>query len=152
MKYWINISGASSHPFTKEELFSQYGDRLTADTPCSKVGENTWGKISDYFPDWQSSGVERPAASPSDEVPSTRYPFLVTLIVIFRLLAVLAGVVAVVVVFEGFSYPGKVGDVLVLEGIVGGCFGVVTNLAIAAVIRLLLDIEENTRKDRDKNQ
>ena len=55
MQYWIRVDGCpSDEPLTKEELFSKYHRHLTADTPCAKVGENEWGHLIDFFPDWQN--------------------------------------------------------------------------------------------------
>jgi len=67
MTYWIKKTGIpADRPFNKEELFSQYYELLTADTPCAKSGENMWGTIVNYFPDWQSlklKQTEHPASS-----------------------------------------------------------------------------------------
>ena len=73
MKYWVRIDGhASSQPLTKEELFSKYGDRLTADTPCAKVGESTWEKLGDVFPDWQNPNPESVEAAMEKKAVTTR--------------------------------------------------------------------------------
>ena len=67
MQYWIKLNGGSDLPLTKEELFSKYAGQLTSDTACAKVGENKWGKLSDYFPDWQN-----PADDPAEMAARTK--------------------------------------------------------------------------------
>jgi len=63
MQYWVRIDGhGCDQPLSKEELFSKYHRHLTANTPCAKVGENTWGDLCDFFPDWQNLVLQ-----PSDD-------------------------------------------------------------------------------------
>ena len=147
MQYWVQIAGIHlDRPLTKEELFSKYRDRLTGETPCSKVGENKWGKLSDYFPDWQNSQAEAAPIEPDlvePETPTRRYPALRVLSVLYRVLAVVVGIAAFIVIMIGISMENVQ---LIFGGIIGGAFGVITNLAIAEFILLFLDIEKNTRK------
>jgi hypothetical protein len=150
-QYWIRMEGvSSSRPLTKEELFTEYGERLTADTPCAKVGENQWKKISDLFPDYQNPELQPPAAPLSMEQPSDRYPMLRFLSGLFNILAAIAGVAALITVAFGLSQVGQgqgiPGWFLIFGGIAGGLSGVATNIAIAECIRLFLDIERNTRR------
>jgi len=63
MQYWVRIGGhGCDQLLTKKELFSKYHRHLNACTPCAKVGENTWGHLIEFFPDWQNLILE-----PSDE-------------------------------------------------------------------------------------
>ena len=77
------------------------------------------------------------------ETPTRRYPALRVLSVLYRVLAVVVGIAAFIVIMIGISMENVQ---LIFGGIIGGAFGVITNLAIAEFILLFLDIEKNTRK------
>jgi len=148
MKYWIP---GLNCPLTKNELLSQYGSKLKADSPCAAADQNKWGKISDYFPDWPNPGPQRPGtlvAEPSE--PVDRYPVLAFLSKLYRILAIFNGVAAVVMIFAGVYSSqadpnGTFGWLLIIGGLIGGPLGVITCLAISELITLLVDIEKNTR-------
>jgi len=54
MEYWIQVNGVnSSTSLTPKEIFTKYQGSLNANTACCEVGENQWGQLSDYFPDWE---------------------------------------------------------------------------------------------------
>jgi len=83
--------------------------------------------------------------APSRPVSASRYPMLQTLSVIYRILAYITGIVAVIIALLGIVTIERGGVVLILWGVLGGIVGVVTNLAIAEGIKVFIDIEENTR-------
>ena len=149
-KYWVQMDGHCDIPLTKEELFFTYGNRLTGDTPCAKAGENKWGKLIDFFPDWQNPILDPSAVSSKAEEPASktaRDPSLLLLSNLYRILAGIVGFAALIIVVCGVAMGANAAALMVmLGGIIGGFFGVITNLAIAEAILLLIDIEKNTRK------
>ena len=81
---------------------------------------------------------------------SQRYPALRAIGSVYRILAVLTGIIAVIIIIIGVRQSDAdrgiaVGMPLILGGLVGGSVGVISNLAVAEIIRVFLDIEENTR-------
>lgn len=79
-----------------------------------------------------------------------RYPALRVIAGIYRGIAVLAGIAAIVILFIGFMKLDSYGDeafglMLILGSIFGGAITVITCLATAEGIKVFLDIEENTR-------
>jgi len=68
MQYWIQIDNTAAPPLSEEELFSEYGRRLTGDAPCAKVGEGKRGKVVDFFPSWQKE-VERASSNQTTSEP-----------------------------------------------------------------------------------
>ena len=83
--------------------------------------------------------------TPSRPVSASRYPALQTLSMIYRILAYVTGIVAVIIVILGLATIERGGAALIIWGILGGIVGVVTNLAIAEGIKVFIDIEANTR-------
>jgi hypothetical protein len=89
--------------------------------------------------------VESPTpAAASTPVPK-RYPALRALAGICRLLAWMVGIAAVLAILAGVSALERGGILWVLAGLVGGPVAVVSTLAIADFIRLMIDIEDHTR-------
>lgn len=87
---------------------------------------------------------------PDPASPTGRYPALRVISSIYRILAVFTGIAAIIVVIIGVGrlddrHSSSEGLLLILVGIGGGFFGVITSLAAAEAIRVFLDIEENTR-------
>lgn len=74
-----------------------------------------------------------------------RYPALRVIAGIYRGIAVLAGIAAIVILFIGFMKLNSYGLMLILGSIFGGAITVITCLATAEGIKVFLDIEENTR-------
>lgn len=93
----------------------------------------------------QFLGVTESAGHTGTEAPS-RCPALRIVAGIYRTLAVLVGIAAIVVMAIGLRTldGGSEGILLVLGGFLGGLIGVATILAAAEGIRMFLDIEENT--------
>lgn len=52
---------------------------------------------------------------------------------------------ALITVIVGFSTIERGGITLAIAGFAGGLVGVLTNLAIAEFIKVIIDIEDNTR-------
>lgn len=77
---------------------------------------------------------------------SARYPALQFIASLYRVLAVLTGLVCILLVLLHLSS----GNLLfIIAYIIGGIIGVITNLAIAEGIVVFIDIEKNTRETRD---
>lgn len=95
--------------------------------------------------------TQRPLPESSEVVaqsspkPTSRYPALKTLSVIYRILAYVTGIAAVIIAILGIAKIEEGGAALIIWGVLGGFVGVVTNLAIAEGIKVFIDIEENTR-------
>ena len=88
-----------------------------------------------------------------DEVSEeTKYPALAIISVIYRVLAIVAAVVAFIVLAYGVwvstrAYGAKAaGMVLVIYSLVFGILGVIAFLAISEIIKLFIDLENNSRK------
>jgi len=95
--------------------------------------------------EWQTLlGVSDSKGETNSEA-STRYPALLLVARIYRILAIVTGIAALIVVTIGMQVIDRGGIFLVLGGVLGGLIGVVTNLAIAECIKVFLDIEANTR-------
>ena len=146
MRYWIKINGVSEGPLTEQEIFRKYGGSLTRDTPCSEVGTNTWITIGYYFPEWENPGSIF-FNSPQQQKPPSRYPKLVFYRTIFRILAlfgIVYGVFKILMVLFGFNVTESL-ETTIMD-LVETFFEVIINLAVAEVITILFDIEQNTRK------
>jgi len=94
--------------------------------------------------------MEKEIRSPAEydqekENKRDRYPTLQTLSKSCRLFAMLSGIIGVILVFVGLSSSAS-SSFLFLGGVASLTLGVVINLAMAEGIRLLIDIENNTRK------
>ena len=76
-----------------------------------------------------------------------RYPALRTIVAIYRILAIMVAIAAVFGLLLGFSYseedPAR--KILVAVSIGGGIFGTLTLAAASESIKVLVDIEENSR-------
>lgn len=110
-------------------------------------GENglslTEGRL---HPTKQRKLPESPAVvAPSKPESASRYPALEILSVIYRILAYVTGVVALIIVIIGVMTIDRGGASLIIGGLLGGIVGVITNLAIAEGIKVFTAIEENTR-------
>lgn len=80
-----------------------------------------------------------------------RYPALRSIANIYKALAYLIGAIAAVGIIMGLSYLDNqfqrgFGITLLLQSIIGGAVGFITLLAAAEIIKVFIDIEENTRK------
>lgn len=147
-KYWVQIDGACDRPLTEEELFSTYKDHLSGEMPCAKTGENRWGKLIDFFPDWQdqirkAGSLPVPITIPKEEGVPERYPTLRLISTLYRILAGCVGFLSMVLIVSGIISKDLI---LTIIGIATALTGIIGCLAIAEVILLFLDIEKNTRK------
>ncbi|MDF7809579.1 hypothetical protein P4E94_19230 [Pontiellaceae bacterium B12219] len=92
----------------------------------------------DLFPD-SSESLHNEKYKPSD----TKYPALITISTIYRVIAFLIGVTCSIGVLIALIN----GQLIVsISLVIGGLIGVVTNLAIAEGILVFLNIEKNTRE------
>ena len=80
---------------------------------------------------------------------SARYPALQMLAGLYVALAIFVGIGASIVVVIGFANREDGGILLTVLGVLGGAMGVIINLSIAEGIRVIIDIEENTRRSAD---
>ena len=80
-----------------------------------------------------------------------RYPTLIFIAKVYKGLAYLVGILAVIGVIVSLSYLENqfqrgIGITLLIQSIIGGALGVITLLAASESIKVFIDIEENTRK------
>ena len=80
-----------------------------------------------------------------------RYPALIFIAKVYKGLAYLVGILAVIGIIVSLSYledqfQRGFGITLLIQSIIGGAFGVITLLAASESIKVFIDIEENTRK------
>ena len=84
---------------------------------------------------------KKPTPSKSSiETPKSKYPALITISRIYRLLAVLVGIVSVI----GFFYGLYAGIGIIVFSLIAGLLGVISFLAISEGIKLFISIENNT--------
>jgi len=105
--------------------------------------------------DCHSKGREVPTMDPKDKLSylsRSKYPALMALSTIYRIIAFVVGIAAIIAVVAGIFLIEQGGIALILGGALSGILGVVTNLAIAEGIKVLIDIENNTRKLSNSNQ
>ena len=76
----------------------------------------------------------------SIETPKSKYPALITISRIYRLLAILFGIGSVI----GFFYGLYAGIGIIVFSLIAGLLGVISFLAISEVIKLSISIENNT--------
>lgn len=82
---------------------------------------------------------------------SLKYPALRIISVVYKILAIIFAVAAIIGLFVGLSkldhrYTKELGIIISLYSVFVGFFLVVTFLAVSEGIKLFIDIEENTRK------
>ncbi len=85
---------------------------------------------------------------------SSKYPVLETISGIYKFLAWIVGIGAIIGIIFGITlldnYGGKAaGTSLIIYSLIAGFFGVITLLAISEVIKLFIDIEYNTRNKKN---
>lgn len=88
-------------------------------------------------------------------IDSGSYPNLRFIATFYQILAVLAGIVAVIVVVLGLMSLDSYGEqgtgiILIVGGLFGGAFTIITCLGLAEAIKVFLDIEEHTREIESK--
>ena len=84
---------------------------------------------------------KKPTPSKSSiETPKSKYPALITISEIYRILAILVGIVSVI----GFFYGLTAGIGIIVFSSISGLLGVISFLAISEVIKLSISIENNT--------
>ena len=83
-----------------------------------------------------------------DKKSKLKYPALKTISVIYRIIALVLGIVSIIGLFYGLSmigdYGGVVGIQLIIVSIIFGTVGVLTSFAISEGIILFIGIEKNT--------
>jgi hypothetical protein len=111
------------------------------DTACPRCGSDVSNVAEEGFGSLtEGLGVK------SAYKPKSRYPALITISTLYRILAWLSLIGSIVagIIWDGdksdFSFP------LLIEFIIVGVIGCITFLAIAEGIMVFIDIEYNTRK------
>ena len=80
----------------------------------------------------------------NETIVDRRYPALITITTILRLFAFLIGIAAVIGVICFFAY--HVETWIILSSVIGAAFMILGLHAAAESIKVIIDIEENTRK------
>jgi len=87
--------------------------------------------------------------SASDE---TKYPALRVISGIYKAIAIIVGIGALIALFYGLSqldggYRARAtGTSIIISSLISGIIGVIAFLAISEIIKLFIDLEENSRK------
>lgn len=89
-----------------------------------------------------SENLEKVLETKSQSSPSSKYPALETMIGIFKILAWLLGIVAVICAIVSFADGSPVGMFFIIVG----ALIFVLLFAIAESIKVFIDIEANTRR------
>jgi len=87
--------------------------------------------------------------SASDEM---KYPALRVISGIYKAIAIIVGIGALIALFYGLSqldggYRARAtGTSIIISSLISGIIGVIAFLAISEIIKLFIDLEENSRK------
>ncbi|NOZ60346.1 MAG: zinc ribbon domain-containing protein [Calditrichaeota bacterium] len=98
------------------------------------------------------SEIEEEKIESSSENDGQKYPALRTISGIYKVLAWITGIGAVITLFYGFTLLGKgysaktTGISLITSSLIMGILGVIAFLAISEGIKLFIDIESNSRE------
>jgi hypothetical protein len=131
--------GQGRHKASLQEIAGMHGASSSETT--SKPNRNSISTEDDAFISIRDKNAKKYTDS------SARYPALRIVAGLYRIVAVITGIAAVILIAVGVRFldRGSEGVLLIIGGILGGLIGVVTTLAAAEGIRVFIDIEENTR-------
>ena len=81
---------------------------------------------------------------------NNKYPGLITLANLYKSLAIIVGIAAIIGFFYGLSLPSRYGmstfkTILIIVSLLVGTVGFINLLSIGEIIRLFIDVERNTR-------
>ncbi|KLU63311.1 hypothetical protein CEB3_c02910 [Peptococcaceae bacterium CEB3] len=124
---------------TYNQIISEFPDSKEAGYAKSQIS-NLEGTIQKPKTMAVQEGGEPNYAAPLEE----RYPILRSIASLYKVLAVLVGILAVILIVMGMGGAPNVG--MIIESFIGGLIGVVILLAMSEGITVFLDIEENTRR------
>lgn len=85
----------------------------------------------------------------------TKYPALLVISGIYKALAKIAGIVACIAILYGLiQLPGydserAMGISIIISSLIFGIVGIISFLAISEIIKLFIDLEDNSRKQID---
>lgn len=106
-------------------------------------------EISEVKSESEAKESPQAAISTSDE---TKYPALKVISGIYKAIAILVGIGAFIALAYGMNqletgYRAKaIGTILIVSSLISGIIGVIAFLAISEIIKLFIDLEENSRK------
>jgi len=111
------------------------------DTICNKC-------YNEMYPAIDENGENE--ESPS-QITGSRYPALIAISGLFKGLAIVIGIGTLIAILYGVNqlegYRTKfAGTIIIISSLISGFIAIVVSLAISEIIKLFIDLEDNSRK------
>ena len=132
----------SDNEFFQSKFDEKKGKYYKEEVVALEVTDDEYEEICRYFPP-KTEKTEKTETTVVSGTTNKRYPALRTTVGFFSVLAGIIGVAAVI--FAVISFAQEMG-MLAIPIIVGGAIIVLGLFATAELIKVIIDIEENTRK------